>query len=131
MSPRSSGRRTPAEQQTPQTLDRQAAGAAAALRELPEALILVFDSELRFVLSAGQALGPGGRSPSAFREGQPIADAFPAEMWRQIEPLCRSALEGETRSRELWSTYGRHGLMVDVGPLCLEDSALRKSEPGA
>jgi diguanylate cyclase (GGDEF)-like protein/PAS domain S-box-containing protein len=125
-----SGSQAPA-QQTLQALDGQAGSAAAALRELPEALILVFDSELRFVLSAGQALGRSGRSPSSFREGQSLADAFPAEMWRQIEPLCRSGLEGETRSRELWSTDGHHGLMVDVGPLCLEDAAPRKSEPGA
>jgi diguanylate cyclase (GGDEF)-like protein/PAS domain S-box-containing protein len=125
-----SGHLAPA-QQTLQALDGQTGGAAAALRELPEALILVFDSELRFVLSAGQALGRDGRSPSSFREGQSLADAFPAEMWRQIEPLCRSALEGETRSRELWSSDGRRGLMVDVGPLCLEDSAPRADEPGA
>jgi diguanylate cyclase (GGDEF)-like protein/PAS domain S-box-containing protein len=125
-----SGHQAPA-QQTLQALDGQAGGAAAALRELPEALILVFDSELRFVLSAGQALGRDGRSPSSFREGQSLADAFPGEMWRQIEPLCRSALEGETRSRELWSSDGRRGLMVDVGPLCLEDSAPRANEPGA
>jgi len=125
-----SGHQAPA-QQTLQALDGQTGSAAAALRELPEALILVFDSELRFVLSAGQALGRGGRSPSSFREGQSLADAFPAEMWRQIEPLCRSALEGETRSRELWSTDGRRGLMVDVGPLCLEDSAPSANEPGA
>jgi diguanylate cyclase (GGDEF)-like protein/PAS domain S-box-containing protein len=124
-----SGRQTPA-QQTLQALDGQAAG-ATALRELPEALILVFDSELRFVLSAGQALGRGGRSPSAFSEGQLIAEAFPAEMWPQIEPLCRSALEGETRSRELWTDDGHHGLMVDVGPLCLEDSAPGAHKPGA
>src|SRR5271155_805386 len=125
-----SGRQAPV-QQTLQALDGQTESAATALRELPEALILVFDSELRFVLSAGQALGPSGRSPSSFHEGQSLADAFPAEMWRQIDPLCRSALEGETRSRELWSTDGRRGLMVDVGPLCLEDSAPSANEPGA
>jgi diguanylate cyclase (GGDEF)-like protein/PAS domain S-box-containing protein len=128
---RSSERQEPDQRQTRHARDRRAAGAAAALRELPEALILVFDAELRFVLSAGQALGREGRSPSTFREGQPIADAFPAEMWLQIEPLCRSALDGETRSRELWSTDGRDGLMVDVGPLCLEHSASGAQEPGA
>ncbi len=127
---RSSERQAPGRQQTLQVLDEPTGSAAAALRELPEALILVFDSELRFVLSAGQALGPSGRTPSSFHEGQSIADAFPAELWRQIEPLCRSALEGETRSRELWSTDGRRGLMVDVGPLCLEGSAPRVNEPG-
>jgi diguanylate cyclase (GGDEF)-like protein/PAS domain S-box-containing protein len=111
--------------------DPRATGAEAALRELPEALILVFDSELRFVLTAGQALGRSRRSSSTFREGQPIADAFPADLWRLLEPLCRSALEGETRSRELWSTDHRHGLMVDVGPLRLESAAGETTGPAA
>jgi diguanylate cyclase (GGDEF)-like protein/PAS domain S-box-containing protein len=96
---------------------QRAAHSEAALRELPEALILVFDDELRFVLSAGQALARSARASSTFGAGMPIADAFPADLWRLLEPLCRSALQGETRSRELWSTDGRHGLMVDVGPL--------------
>ena len=74
---RSSERQAPGRQQTLQVLDEPTGSAAAALRELPEALILVFDSELRFVLSAGQALGPSGRTPSSFHEGQSIADAFP------------------------------------------------------
>jgi diguanylate cyclase (GGDEF)-like protein/PAS domain S-box-containing protein len=39
------------------------------------------------------------------------------EVWRTLEPLLRSALTGETRSRELWTADGRHCLMVDVGPL--------------
>src|SRR5271165_2417791 len=92
--------------------------AAAALRELPEALILVFDHELRFVLAAGQALDRQG-DPPAYREGQFVGDAFPMELWRLIEPLCRSALAGETRSREIWTAERRHCLMVDMGPLRL------------
>jgi diguanylate cyclase (GGDEF)-like protein/PAS domain S-box-containing protein len=97
--------------------DGRAAHSEAALRELPEALILVFDDRLCFVLSAGQALVRSTRAASTFSAGMPIADAFPTDLWRLLEPLCRSALQGETRSRELWSTDGLHGLMVDVGPL--------------
>jgi hypothetical protein len=93
--------------------------AAAALRELPEATILVFDQELRFVLASGQAPEHAG-GPSAGQEGQFVGDFFPAGLWDLIEPLCRSALEGETRSREIW-TPDRHCLMIDVGPLCLHD----------
>jgi diguanylate cyclase (GGDEF)-like protein/PAS domain S-box-containing protein len=96
---------------------QRAAHSEAALRELPEALIVVFDDELRFVLSAGQALARSGHASTTFRAGKPIADAFPPDLWRLMEPLCRSALQGETRSRELWSTDGRHGLIVDIGPL--------------
>ena len=36
--------------------------AEAALRELPEALILVFDMDLRYVLTAGNALERLGQS---------------------------------------------------------------------
>ncbi|HWW89282.1 MAG TPA: diguanylate cyclase [Solirubrobacteraceae bacterium] len=90
--------------------------AAAAMRELPEALIVAFDTELRFILAAGPALGRLG-NPPACREGQPLAHALPAEVWRPLEPLFRSALAGEIRSREVWTAGERHCLMVDVGPL--------------
>ncbi len=92
--------------------------AAAALRELPEALIVVFDRELRFVLTAGHALERAGHS-RACPEGEPLQGSFPAPLWMSLEPLFRSALEGETRSRELWTPEQRHCLMVDVGPLRL------------
>jgi diguanylate cyclase (GGDEF)-like protein/PAS domain S-box-containing protein len=92
------------------------ADAAAALRELPEALVLVFDRELRFVLAAGQALARHG-DPPAYRKGQFLGEAFPMDVWRQIEPLCHSALAGETRSREVWTAERGHCLMVDMGPL--------------
>jgi diguanylate cyclase (GGDEF)-like protein/PAS domain S-box-containing protein len=93
--------------------------AAAALRELPEALIVVFDQELRFLLSAGQALERAG-DRNVCQEGEPLAGAFPADVWSSIEPLCRSALQGETRSREIWTARQRYCLMFDVGPLRLD-----------
>jgi diguanylate cyclase (GGDEF)-like protein/PAS domain S-box-containing protein len=92
--------------------------AVAALRELPEALIFVFDRNLRFIVTAGQAFERLGDA-SACQEGQFLVGAFPAEVWSQAEPLFRSALEGETRSREIWTAGQRHCLMVDVGPLRL------------
>jgi diguanylate cyclase (GGDEF)-like protein/PAS domain S-box-containing protein len=104
--------------------------AAAALRELPEALILVFDQALCFVLAAGQALERQG-NPPACREGQPVGDAFPASVWKLIEPLFRSALDGETRSREIWTSERQHCLMVDVGPLRLRSSPVGAGERAA
>src|SRR5512142_3060748 len=93
--------------------------AAAALRELPEAVIVAFDRELRFMITAGHALDRLG--DAAVRgKGEPLAAAFPPELWTVLEPLFRSALEGETRSRELWTPERGHCLMVDVGPLRLE-----------
>jgi diguanylate cyclase (GGDEF)-like protein/PAS domain S-box-containing protein len=96
--------------------------AAAAMRELPEALIVAFDTELRFILAAGPALGRLG-NPPACREGQPLAHALPPEVWRPLEPLFRSALAGEIRSREVWTAGERHCLMVDVGPLRVSGAA--------
>jgi diguanylate cyclase (GGDEF)-like protein/PAS domain S-box-containing protein len=95
--------------------------AAAAQRELPEALIIAFDQELRFLLTAGRVLARLG-DPEACREGEPLAGAFPPEVWRSIEPLFRSALQGETRSREIWTAGKRFCLSFDVGPLVLESA---------
>jgi diguanylate cyclase (GGDEF)-like protein/PAS domain S-box-containing protein len=92
--------------------------AAAALRELPGARMLVFDRELRLILAAGQTLGQQSASDAALRgEGAFVGGAFPESLWKLIEPLFRSALEGETRSREIWSADDSRSLMVDVGPL--------------
>jgi diguanylate cyclase (GGDEF)-like protein/PAS domain S-box-containing protein len=90
--------------------------AEAALGELPEALVIAFDREFCFVQTAGQALDRLGDTHE-FREGTPLEDALPAELWRTLGPLVRSALDGETRTRELWTMGQRHCVMVDVGPL--------------
>jgi diguanylate cyclase (GGDEF)-like protein/PAS domain S-box-containing protein len=101
--------------------------AEAALSELPEALVLVFDPELRFVRTAGQALERLGE-PDSIGEGRPLAAALPAELWRALEPLLRSALEGETRTREIWTVGQRHCVMVDVGPLRANGSGAEQPE---
>ena len=93
--------------------------AIAALRELPDASIMVFDSDLRFTLVAGHALHDG-RDQSVYRVGMPVAHAFPPKLWREIEPLCRSALEGDTRSRKIRATGSVHSLTIDVGPLSVQ-----------
>ncbi len=108
--------------------DRVAASAdsaaAAALRELPGARVLVFDRELRFILSAGQSQAHATDGElSARRAGEPVGGAFPESLWSLIEPLFRSALDGETRSREILSPDDDRSLMVDVGPLRLDGQA--------
>ncbi len=102
-----------------QLLETADHAASAALRELPEALVIVFDRQLRFVLTAGQAIERMG-DPEICAEGNYLADAFPAEFWERFEPLFSSALEGETRTREIWTSGERHCLMVDAGPLCTD-----------
>ncbi len=110
----------PPTRQAEETRTTVEGAAQAAMLELPEALILGFDAELRFVASAGQALERMG-SPRAYQPGQPLQDAFPGGLWGAIGPLFRSALEGETRSREIWTT-DEHCLMVDVGPVARDGS---------
>jgi diguanylate cyclase (GGDEF)-like protein/PAS domain S-box-containing protein len=100
----------------PNSVSTGADAALAALRELPDASIVVFDSDLRFTLVAGHTLAPG-QDPSVYSEGRPVSEAFPPELWREIEPLCRSALQGETRSRRIRTADGAHHLTIDVGPL--------------
>ncbi len=97
-------------------LARAEEAAAAALRELPEALVLVFDSDLRFLLTAGPAIARLSE-PGPWAEGQPVRDAFPGDLWPAVEPLLRSALAGDTRTRELWTADEEHCLMIDAGPL--------------
>jgi diguanylate cyclase (GGDEF)-like protein/PAS domain S-box-containing protein len=104
--------------------------AAAALRELPEALIVAFDRDLRFVLTAGQALERLGEARSTL-EGESVASTFPQDVWKEIEPLFRSALRGETRSREIWTAEQGHCLMVDVGPLRLNGVSASSGDSGA
>jgi diguanylate cyclase (GGDEF)-like protein/PAS domain S-box-containing protein len=104
--------------------------AVAALRELPQARILVFDRELRFILAAGETPEhDAGDEPSVRRVGALVGDAFPESLWKLIEPLCRSALVGETRSREIWSADDSRSLMVNVGPLRLDDPAAGTGRP--
>ncbi len=108
-----------------QLLESADHAAGAALRELPEALVIVFDRQLRFVLTAGQAIERMG-DPEICHEGNYLADAFPAEFWERFEPLFSSALEGETRTREIWTSEERHCLMVDAGPLCSDGGPPRR-----
>jgi len=97
--------------------------AAASLRELPDALIVAFDEDMRFVLTASNTPERGAAESSRTWEGRPLSQAFPTDLFASMEPLFRSALEGETRSREIWTSDERHCLMVDVGPLPARGSA--------
>jgi diguanylate cyclase (GGDEF)-like protein/PAS domain S-box-containing protein len=80
--------------------------------------MLVFDGELRLIVAAGETLGEATASEAAAcGEGAFVGEAFAESVWKLMEPLFRSALEGETRSREIWSVDDGRSLMVDVGPL--------------
>jgi PAS domain-containing protein len=90
--------------------------ALAALRNLPEASVLVFDEDMRYVLVAGQAVGQSGFDAGAM-EGRSIAEVLPAERWALWEPFYRAALGGQSSSVEVQSAATSHWYRVDVGPL--------------
>ena len=115
----------------PERVDMSAEGAAvAALHELPRARMLVFDGDLHIILSAGETLEQdAGSEPAVCGKGAFVGDAFPESLWKLIEPLCRSALQGETRSREISAADDGRFLMVDVGPLSLDGPAGRAGQP--
>jgi diguanylate cyclase (GGDEF)-like protein/PAS domain S-box-containing protein len=101
--------------------------AVAALHELPGARMLVFDRELRIILAAGETPEhDAGSEPAVCRDGALVREAFPSSLWKLIEPLCRSALDGETRSREI--ADDSRTLMVNVGPLRLDGPAARAGQ---
>jgi diguanylate cyclase (GGDEF)-like protein/PAS domain S-box-containing protein len=99
-------------------LDGLGAGdiALTVLRTLPGASTLVFDRDLRYVLAGGAALDHEGLTASEI-EGMPAEEVLVGERWGTYEPLYRSALNGETRSLEVWSPDDTRCCAVEVGPL--------------
>ncbi len=90
--------------------------ALAAWEAIPNASSLVFDTEFRYVVARGSALGLHGFT-AANLEGELAEAALSPERWALYEPLYRGALEGETRSIEVTSTDEGHWCRVQVGPL--------------
>jgi diguanylate cyclase (GGDEF)-like protein/PAS domain S-box-containing protein len=103
-------------------LDGLSAGevALSVLRTLPAASVLVFDSDLRYVIAGGHALDQEGLRPEDL-EGRPAVEVLVGERWETYEPLYRSALNGQTRSLEIWSPDDARCYEVEVGPLRAAD----------
>ncbi len=97
-------------------LPRVEAFALAGLSALPNASVLVFDAEFRYVLARGAALAQHGFSASSL-EGRPAAEALGAERWAFYEPLYRAALQGETHTFEVRSPDEKCWYRVEVGPV--------------
>jgi hypothetical protein len=88
--------------------------ARAALRDLAEPSVAVFDRDLRCVLVAGDAAGRLGLGCAGVKR-RPIADVQPPERCTVCEPLFRVVLLGETSSVEVPAIDGRC-CRLDVGP---------------
>jgi diguanylate cyclase (GGDEF)-like protein/PAS domain S-box-containing protein len=104
--------------------DLSAGGVAlSVLRTLPMTSTFVFDEELRFVLAAGQALECFGAGAIEL-EGRSAAEVLPAERWEIYSPLFNAALDGETRSLEVWSMGETNCYQVEVSPLRGEEDEI-------
>jgi diguanylate cyclase (GGDEF)-like protein/PAS domain S-box-containing protein len=90
--------------------------ALAALGSLPKASTLVFDAELRYLLAVGRAPGHHGLRPEEI-EGRLAEEVLGPEWWAIYGPLYQAALEGESRSLEIWSNDGTRCYLAEVGPL--------------
>src|SRR6185312_9749703 len=91
------------------------AAARSALDALPGATVLVFDSELRYLLCGGRALGDHGLSPGDF-EGRLCAEVVPPDRWALFEPMYLAALAGEATSTEVSEPRGERRYAIDIGP---------------
>ncbi len=90
--------------------------AMAALVSLPKASTLVFDRSLRYTVAAGRAPGHHGLKPDEL-EGQQAEVVLGPDWWEIYGPLYRAALDGESRSLEIWSNDGTRCYLIEVGPL--------------
>ncbi len=77
---------------------------------------LVFDERLRVVLAAGPAFEREGERGAALA-GRPAREVLTSERWEQYEPLFLAALDGETRTLEVWSAGETNCYELEVRPL--------------
>jgi len=99
-----------------EALRRSGALAGVALDALPATSVVVFDHDLRFVLSAGEALRSHGYDPERMR-GQRLEEAVPAPVAEELEPHYRAALRGEHRTFLHETRAGDRCFEVTVTPV--------------
>jgi diguanylate cyclase (GGDEF)-like protein/PAS domain S-box-containing protein len=95
----------------------------AVLDELPDTSVMVFDTDLRFLLTRGRALAGNQLDPGAL-EGRLASQALPAERWTWYEPLYRGALLGESAALDVSSPDGTRQYIVRVAPLRAADGTI-------
>ena len=87
-----------------------------ALNELPDAAILVFDTDMRVVLCRGAAITDNRMNPADF-EGRLAAEALAPDRWELYRPLYEAALRGEPSEREVPSPDGTRVYLIRVEPV--------------
>ena len=85
------------------------------IENLPDALVMLLDHDLRHQLVEGPALESVGWRKGDL-EGSTIFEAFPADRAAELEETYRAVLLGETRAFEWASIRGNRSFSVDAVP---------------
>lgn len=107
------------------------------VHSVPGGFVLLFDSDLRFVIADGSGLGAFGLT-SADIEGRGLWEAFSAENASFLEPRLSAALVGQTsrwdyeiRGRSFQLTSGpvrnEHGVVLAGTVICTDITAERRA----
>ena len=97
-------------------LRRTAELAFSVLGSLSETSILVFDSELRYVLAGGGALAAHGYDASQL-EGRKLSEFMEGQAYERLADHYQAALKGERRRFEHRTGDGSKVYDIDVAPI--------------
>ena len=88
----------------------------AALGELPDSSVSVFDRDLRLLLVRGTVLEAYGLDPADL-EGSLAPDVIDPELWAFFAPMYEKALRGERSTAELSAPDRLRHFKIRVGPV--------------
>lgn len=83
-------------------------------QNLPDAAVLLFDHDLRYLIAEGPALDELGLT-SKQMEGKTLFEALPAELVMRLEPAYRAALAGQTVIQDI--AFAGHIYDVRIVPM--------------
>ena len=92
----------------------------AVVSNLPQGIVLLFDSELCHLFVDGQGLPALGLAHASI-EGKDVFEAFPPEIASALAPCYRTALRGEQTAFDLH--HGSHTYRADIQPVRYGDEA--------
>ena len=87
-----------------------------ALESLPDASLMVFDTNLRYRVARGEAITSAGIDPGDL-EGSLVSDVLSPERWAVYEPLYLAALQGQSSTTDMPSLDGSQHFMIRVNPI--------------
>jgi diguanylate cyclase (GGDEF)-like protein/PAS domain S-box-containing protein len=90
--------------------------AVLALAALPELSVIVFDRDLRVVVSAGDALTARVHDPDDLH-GRRLGDVLPTSLLERIEPAFRAALDGRRTTFTHESSDAARAYDLQVAPI--------------